>query len=78
MLMLEFGVALAVMAAGVLTCCIGLILVSVPYVNSIVLLPLFAARRAIGPEFLAQYGPEWVTMPAPQAAQEMFTSPPAV
>ncbi len=77
MLVLEFGVALAVMAAGVLTCCIGLILVSLPYVNSIVLLPLFAARRAIGPEFLAQYGPEWVTMAAAQAPQDLLITPPA-
>jgi hypothetical protein len=77
MLMLEIGASLAVLAAGVLTCCIGLILVSVPYVNTIVLLPLFAARRAIGPEFLAQYGPEWVIFPAPQAAQDMFMSPSA-
>lgn len=67
MLVLEVGVSLAVLVAGVLTCCIGLILVSIPYMNAVVLLPLHTARRAIGPEFLAQYGPEWVTLPAPQA-----------
>ena len=69
MLLLGIGVGVAVLVAGLLTCCIGLILVSIPYVSAVVLLPLHAMRRAIGPEFLAQFGEEWVTLHAVQQQQ---------
>jgi hypothetical protein len=51
------GVVLAV--AGVATCCIGLVLMMIPYVGTVLLLPVEVTARAYGPEFLAQYGPEW-------------------
>lgn len=45
--------------AAVLTCCVGLLLMILPYVGMVVLLPVYYAYRALGPEFLAQFGPEW-------------------
>ena len=57
------GVALAV--AGVATCCIGLVLMLIPYVGSVVTLPIGVTKRALGPEFLAQFGPEWTIFPPP-------------
>jgi hypothetical protein len=43
----------------VLTCCLGLLLMVLPYIGMVVLLPVYYAYRALGPEFLAQFGPEW-------------------
>ncbi len=63
---LFFGVVLALVVAGCATCCCGFLLIAIPYVGSVVLLPISAAYRAYGPEFLAQFGPEWsVFEPAP-------------
>ena len=53
------GVAVAVLVAGVVTCCIGLALMLVPYVGTVLLLPIEITARAYGPTFLAQFGPEW-------------------
>jgi hypothetical protein len=48
-----------VVAVGFATCCIGFLLMVTPYVGQVVLLPLHVAYRALGPEFLAQFGPEF-------------------
>jgi hypothetical protein len=53
------GVVLALMIAGLLTCCVGLFLMAIPYVGSVLLLPVTVSARAFGPEFLRQFGPEW-------------------
>ena len=43
------------------TCCI----VALPYVGTVILLPLWVAYRALGPEFLAQFDPRFdIFMPA--------------
>lgn len=76
LVLLEFGVVLAVLVAGVLTCCVGLILVSIPYINAVVLLPLHVTRRGMGPEFMAQFGPEWATFP-PRPQTVIEPAPPA-
>jgi len=68
-LVLWIGVGIAVVAAGIATCCIGLVLIAIPYVGSVVLLPVHVTGRALGPEFLAQYGPEWNVVP-PLPAEE--------
>ncbi len=62
------GVALAI--AGIGTCCIGIVLMVIPYIGSVVLLPITVTARAIGPEFMAQFGPEWVTLPAAPADED--------
>lgn len=56
-------VSVVVVVAGLLTCCIGWILVAIPYVGTVVLLPLWYTYRGFGPEFLAQFGPEWSVFP---------------
>lgn len=55
---------------GCATCCVGFCLLSLPYVWAVLLLPLLYAYRALGPHFLAQFGPEWSVFPetAPAAA----------
>jgi hypothetical protein len=53
------GVSVALVVAGVATCCIGLVLMMIPYVGSVLLLPVEVTAQAYPVEFLAQYGPEW-------------------
>jgi hypothetical protein len=53
------AVSVALLVAGIATCCIGLLLMMTPYVASVLLLPLEVTARAFGPEFLSQFGPEW-------------------
>jgi hypothetical protein len=68
MLLVEIVFLLAVVFVGALTCCVGFLLFAVPYVKQVVLLPALATIRGIGPEFLAQFGPEfdlYSSAPAP-------------
>ena len=58
-LVLFVALGAAVLAAGLATCCVGFLLFATPYVGQVVLLPLHVAYRALGPEFLAQFGPEF-------------------
>lgn len=67
-LVLFLVVGAAVVAVGFATCCIGFLLMVLPYVGQVVLLPVYVAYRALGPEFLAQFGPEF----------QVFTSAPPV
>ena len=50
---------IAVAAAGLLTCCIGFILLAIPYISTVVTLPVWYAYRAFSLEFLAQFGPDY-------------------
>ena len=50
---------IAVVLAGLLTCCVGLVLMMIPYIGTVTLLPVHFTFRAYGPMFLRQYGPEW-------------------
>jgi hypothetical protein len=54
---------IAVVVAGVLTCCIGLLLIIIPYVGTVVTLPIWYTYRAFSLEFLAQFGPEYSLFP---------------
>jgi hypothetical protein len=82
--LLLFVLLIAVMAviivAGCATLCCGFILLAIPYVGSVLILPISVTYRAYGPEFLAQFGPEWSLFPAPppaEPANEPPSPPPA-
>lgn len=57
LLMIAFVVAVVV--AGIATCCIGFILLAVPFISTVVTLPIWYTYRAFSLEFLAQFGPEY-------------------
>lgn len=69
-LVLSFVVFAAVLTVGFGTCCIGFFLMATPYVGSVVLLPVTVFFRGLGPDFLAQFGPEYSVFapPAPGSA----------
>jgi hypothetical protein len=54
---IAFG--LAVVIAGLATCCIGWLVLIVPYLSTVATLPVWYAYRAFSLEFLAQFGPEF-------------------
>jgi hypothetical protein len=59
-----------VIFAGLMTCCIGWLLLVIPYIGTVVTLPFWYTLRAFSLEFLGQFGPEYVMSPAPQVEPE--------
>lgn len=57
--MLIILVVLAVIIFGFVTCCIGFLLLIIPYVGSVVFLPVSYTFRAFSLEYLAQYGDDF-------------------
>lgn len=57
--------AFAVIFFAVFTCCIGLLLLIIPYIGSVVLLPVSYTFRALSIEFLAQFGEDYNVLPKP-------------
>lgn len=74
-------VGLAVLMAGLVTCCCGLILIAIPYIGTVILLPLVAWERYWSLEFLRQFGPEydlWAgAAPAPVPVPAPVPAPPS-
>jgi hypothetical protein len=70
-------IAAALWTVGIMTCCIGLVLFSMPYVSSVVLLPVHVTFRALGPEFLAQFGPDYALLAPVSPAPGGAAPPPA-
>ncbi len=67
LVVLAIAVGLGIAIVGLGTCCILFVLMIVPYIGSVVLLPVHVTARALGPEYLAQFGPEWNVFPAEPA-----------
>ena len=67
LLMLVF--VLAIIVAGLITCCIGWLVLIIPYISTVVTLPMWYAYRAFSLEFLAQFGPEYNVFPVPAATE---------
>lgn len=49
----------AIIMVGLLTCCVGFILLLIPYIGSVLTLPVSYTLRAFSLEFLAQFGAEF-------------------
>ncbi|MBZ5637750.1 MAG: hypothetical protein LAO51_03220 [Acidobacteriia bacterium] len=71
---LTLGVVVAIVVAGCATLCCGFILLAIPYVGSVLVLPVSVTYRAYGPEFLAQFGADWSVFPPPPSPEPV--SPP--
>ncbi len=70
-------VVMGVIVLGFLTCCVGFLVLALPYVGDVVLLPITYAMRAFSVEFLEQFGPDYKIFPAGEA-QVVVTPPPPV
>jgi hypothetical protein len=67
-LVLRFLVTICVVMLGLFTCCLGFILLAIPYIKSVVTLPISYTFRAFSLEFLEQFGPDYTIFPRPQDA----------
>ena len=59
---------------GLVTCCIGFLLLIIPYIGSIVLLPISYTMRSFSVEFLAQFGPDFDVFPSADTTGEIETA----
>jgi hypothetical protein len=66
-LLLHIAVIVGVIVAGALTCCLGFILLVIPYINSVALLPISYTFRSFSVEFLEQFGPDYEFFPRGEA-----------
>ncbi len=57
-LLLTMVVACLVFFTGVMTCCVGFLLLAIPFVGTVFMLPVLAAYRAFTVAFLAQFDAE--------------------
>jgi len=60
---LGIAVAIGIIFFALITCCIGLLLIAIPYIGSVVLLPVSYTFRAFSIEFLAQFGDKFDVFP---------------
>jgi len=67
-----------VIFAGLITCCIGWLLLVIPYIGTVVTLPVWYTFRAFSLEFLGQFGPEYGLFPAPEAQSAAAPEQPVV
>lgn len=58
-------IMIGIILFGCVTCCIGFVVLALPYINAVILLPIAYAMRAFSVEFLEQFGPEYQIFPKP-------------
>jgi len=64
----------AIITFGLFTCCIGILLLIIPYVGSVILLPISYAFRAFSVLFLEQFGEQFVLFPRAEESTVTETS----
>ena len=55
-ILLNIGWSFAIMAVVFITCCIAGVLMAIPYLGTVLILPMLVFFRALGPTFLRQFG----------------------
>ena len=56
-------VVIGIVICGLITCCCGFILLMIPYIGSVLMLPVSVTFRALSLEFLEQFGDEYKIFP---------------
>jgi len=64
-------ILIGIIIAGFATCCIGFLFLVIPYINSVLLLPVSYTMRAFAVEFLEQFGPEYQIFPRPDTNSDI-------
>jgi hypothetical protein len=57
-------VGIGIIMCGLITCCCGFILLMIPYIGSVLVLPISVTFRALSLEYLEQFGDEYKIFPA--------------
>lgn len=65
------GFVIGVLIAGFMTCCVGFILLIIPYIGTVATLPAWYTLRAFSLEYFAQFGDDYNVFPpsVPDAAE---------
>ncbi len=71
-------IAICVVVVGFLTCCIGFLVLAIPYIGDVLLLPISYAMRAFSVEFLEQFGPDYKIFPAGEGLASETSRPPSM
>jgi hypothetical protein len=66
-IVLEMAIVAIIVAAALVTCCIAACILSLPFVGTVLLLPVLVFKRAYSLYYFAQYGPEYDVFPKPAA-----------
>lgn len=77
MLLLIIILVMAIVLVGLLTCCIGFLILAIPYINDVILLPVLYTFRAFSVEFLEQFGPDYQLFPRSAPAQPAESGKPS-
>ncbi|MFC1725848.1 hypothetical protein ACFL4T_09485 [candidate division KSB1 bacterium] len=56
-------IIIGVIIVGLFTCCIGFLLLIIPYIGSVIMLPVSYTFRSFSLEFLEQFGPDFTIFP---------------
>ena len=75
LLVLMFGVAIGVLILVLVTCCVAGILLVLPYLGTVLLLPVYVALRALSLEFLEQFSDDFRLFPEPEPAPAVAPAP---
>ncbi len=62
-IVLAMAIGILVLVAIVVTCCIAGCLMALPYIGTVVLLPVLVFERSYSLYYLAQFGPAYVVFP---------------
>jgi hypothetical protein len=68
-LALHVLLAFAVILLALFTCCVGAVLLSIPYVGTVLLLPVWVTYRIYSVDFLAQFDPRYRLFGGPEGEQ---------
>jgi hypothetical protein len=68
-------VVIGVLIGGLLTCCCGFILLIIPYIGSVLMLPVSVTFRALSLEFLEQFGDEYKVFPGDSIETDFVFAP---
>jgi hypothetical protein len=81
-LILKFIVALAgsiaTVVLGIVTCCVGFIIIMIPYIGLVLILPLPVLYRLMGLELLAAFGDDYNVFYSPENEPPQITSEKAI
>ena len=75
-IVLGFAIAFIVLAAVLVTCCCAGCLLALPYLGTVLLLPVLVFKRSYSIHYLAQYGPGYDVF-APDGQPALHQPPPA-
>jgi len=64
-ILLAMGIGAILLVVILLTCCIAGCLMLIPYIGTVLILPILTFQRAYSAFYLAQFGPDFDVFPEP-------------